>query len=331
MKKKILFIGVFTPYHSNNNLQKIAFEKAGYEVEVFDYRQEIEKIRSSIANRFSRFFFILKKFPSLLRRLFYYEPAKLSVKKMLLEKVKSSKNDLIFLSKTEELDYKIIDKLNEYASTFYYFMDPPSTAKTIEAYEYAKRATYSSATFSDVVNMFKKSGGNSKQILEGILPPDKKYENKKNIDVVFVGTLDKKRKNFIKYLKDNNINIVSYGPGTKKGPIYGDDLFKTYAESKIILNLTRIGDGFSLRIMEAMKSGSLMLSEYSKDLEKYFCRKEDLDWFESKEECLSKIKYYLNNKKEREFIANNGYNKVIKNHTWDNQIKQILKHSKLEK
>ena len=327
MNKKILFVGVFEPKHSNNNLQYNAFKEKGFEIKTFDYRKNIHKNRNKIKKKINKYLIALQFLPFPLNRIYYREKAKKKTQNKLLNLVKKEKFDLIFLSKIEELDYKIIEELNKYAPTFYYFMDPPTTSKIIKAKQYAKRCNYASATFTSVVNEFNEIGGNATQILEGV-DKGKKFNEKKTRDVIFVGSIDKKRKNIIEYIKNSGIEIEVFGPDTKNGPIYGDNLYREYAKSKIILNIARKGGGFSLRVLEAMKSGSFLLSEYAQDIEVFFTKGKELDWFGSKEECVKKIKYYLENQKEREHIALKGENKVINKHTWNNQIKQIMEHVK---
>lgn len=42
------------------------------------------------------------------------------------------------------------------------------------------------------------------------------------------------------------------------------------------------------------------------------------------EDCVDKINYYSERSKERNIIAKNGYDKVIKNHTTEKRIKKII-------
>lgn len=322
-KKKLLFVGVFSKRSSNNLPQKEEFEKAGYDVTLFDYRINFslsfyEKILWAFRRLpFSKYF----------NFLFYSTSSRLLLKKNLLKIVSKNEFDLIFLSKTEELDYRIIPELNKYSNTYYYFMDPLKTSRIIFADEYASRATFSSATFSEVVTQFKKKGANAKQIVQGIELKqfsEAKKVRKKYFDVIFAGTIDKKRKNFINYLTKHGVSVEVFGKGFKNGPIYNEDLMVEYARSKIILNLARNGTGFSVRVFEALGSGSLLLTSYVSDLNLYFSKENDLDWFSSKEECLFLIKWYLSNDSLRNEIARKGQSLVLKKFTWANQIKSII-------
>jgi len=170
--------------------------------------------------------------------------------------------------------------------------------------------------------MFNIDVGKATQILEGINAQEKK-PTKKEFDVIFVGSLDEKRRGCIESLLSAGINIQVYGPGTKNGGVYGEQLYNLYRKSRIILNITREGSGFSLRVMEAMSSGSMLLSEFSDDLKRYFIRGEHLDWYKTPQEAIRLIKKYLSNDKERERIADKGRAIVENEFTWDAQAENI--------
>jgi spore maturation protein CgeB len=73
-----------------------------------------------------------------------------------------------------------------------------------------------------------------------------------------------------------------------------------------------------------MGTGSFLLSEHCPDLENVFERGEHLDWFNEPEECVEKVRYYLDNPAERETIAETGSEYVHRNYSWENIIDRIL-------
>jgi spore maturation protein CgeB len=68
----------------------------------------------------------------------------------------------------------------------------------------------------------------------------------------------------------------------------------------------------------------LLLTEYCEDLELFFKKGEELDWFKTPQECYDKITFYLNNPKKREQIAKRGKKKAFEKFTWEKQIENIL-------
>lgn len=94
---------------------------------------------------------------------------------------------------------------------------------------------------------------------------------------------------------------------------------------KIVFQKARWGE-ITRRIFEGMACKKLVVADRlnsNKKLEELFIDGEDIVLYNSKEDALEKIKYYLHNEKEREVIANNGFNKVMSNHTTTTLISKI--------
>ena len=197
--------------------------------------------------------------------------------KDLLEKVKKNHYDLVFLSKVSGVDFHIIDEINKYSKTWYFFMDPKGRAKRMKAHKYAEKSAWASATFSDVNEFFKKHGANTIWLTQGLNKELFYFEKSvKKLDVVFVGHADRKRKKIINFLAKNNVRIACFGSGWTNKPVFTEELVKIYRSARIVLNICRPGSGFSIRVFQAMGTGSFLLSEHCSDLEKIFQRKKHL-------------------------------------------------------
>lgn len=98
-----------------------------------------------------------------------------------------------------------------------------------------------------------------------------------------------------------------------------------FHNSKININITlrSIKSGIPLRCMEILASGGFLLTNYQADFLRHFIPDEDFVYFDSKEDMLQKIDYYLNHENERAAIAESGYKKVLKYHNYDTIFKQI--------
>ena len=98
-----------------------------------------------------------------------------------------------------------------------------------------------------------------------------------------------------------------------------------FHDSKINLNITlrSIKSGIPLRCMEIMSCGGFLLTNYQSDFLKHFVMGEDFVFFESKNDLLQKIHYYLVHEDERIAIAESGYQKVLKNHSFDTIFQKI--------
>lgn len=99
-----------------------------------------------------------------------------------------------------------------------------------------------------------------------------------------------------------------------------------FHRSKINLNISlrSIKSGIPLRAFEIMGSGGFLLSNYQADFFEDFTPGVDFDYYESKEDLLQKIDYYLTHEEERAAIAKNGHDKVARGHTYRDRVREML-------
>lgn len=109
---------------------------------------------------------------------------------------------------------------------------------------------------------------------------------------------------------------------------YGQRLFEEAAEvfrkSRIVFN-TAADDDVNMRVFEALSTKSFLLTEWVDTLEELFEDGKHLVTYKTMDEAIEKAKYYLENEKEREAIAEAGHKEFIKNHTYQERIKTVLK------
>ena len=126
------------------------------------------------------------------------------------------------------------------------------------------------------------------------------------------------------YTKDPSVRF----PGiTNRGEIdYYNDMPFAFKRAKINLNITlrSIHKGIPLRAFDIMGAGGFLLTNYQPDFLLHFVPGEDFVYYESDEDLLSKIDYYLTHEEERKAIAASGHDKVAAYHTWELRLKQIL-------
>lgn len=212
--------------------------------------------------------------------------------------------------------------------------------------------TIKSGKFVDVcfqkgrINYYKNKGLNCKVLQEGYsdLLFFKQQNLKKEIDIVFAGSFYPKsnfpgtneRVSIISYLsKFYNIKVIGSGwdkiLGKKNyiGYFQLENINELYNKSKIVLNINHYNDiehYWSIRMIEGMASGSLMLTKYIPGLENYFSNHKDIVWFYSLADCMELLKFYLENNEEREKIINKSLESVSL-YKWENVIKEA--YSKL--
>lgn len=129
------------------------------------------------------------------------------------------------------------------------------------------------------------------------------------------------RKEFIEKFKSEQLHgYVGQG-------IYGEDVNRVYNESEILIDRT-IYSNIGTRIFETIGSGGFLLvnrgpipsgiDELAMDGRHF------ISYDDSYEDCLDKMKYYLNNSKERNKIATAGEIHFRKNHTYSNRLDTIF-------
>lgn len=104
------------------------------------------------------------------------------------------------------------------------------------------------------------------------------------------------------------------------------DMPKVFKCSKININMTikTIESGIPQRIYDIMGNGGFVITNYQSELLEYFVPDEDLVIYESLEDLLFKISYYLQHEDERKRIAENGYKKVKLRYTVEQRLKDII-------
>lgn len=157
-------------------------------------------------------------------------------------------------------------------------------------------------------------------------------------DVVFVGTYEPVRLEYLLYLAQNDIEIHVYGWAKKMEfvhknlifhdlHLYGNDYAGVFSCSKICLNFLRrmSRDKQTSRSIEIPACGGFMLAERSDEHLQLFKEGKEAEFFDSEEEVLIKTKHYLANENERKQVIKAGRKRCITgNFSFDNRMKEII-------
>lgn len=95
---------------------------------------------------------------------------------------------------------------------------------------------------------------------------------------------------------------------------------------EIVLQQSRYGE-ITRRIFEGMSCKKLVLADRldsSTKIQELFIDGEDIVFYDDENDCLNKIVYYSNNQEEAKRIAENGYKKVLENHTQKQRVDFII-------
>ena len=112
---------------------------------------------------------------------------------------------------------------------------------------------------------------------------------------------------------------------------YYDLMPLVFKNSKINLNITlrSIQTGIPLRCFDIFGAGGFLLTNYQADLFDYFTPGEDFDFYDSEDNLIAKIEYYLSHDKERCEIAENAYKKVKNYHTYRDRLELMLETAEI--
>lgn len=107
---------------------------------------------------------------------------------------------------------------------------------------------------------------------------------------------------------------------------YYAEMPMVFKKSRINLNISlrSIKSGIPLRAFDIMGNGGFLLSNYQEDFLENFTPGVDFVYYESEEDLLQKIDYYLTHEEERRAIAKNGHDKVAKAHTYRDRVRKML-------
>ena len=147
-------------------------------------------------------------------------------------------------------------------------------------------------------------------------------------DVSFIGALYPHRNEFFQKLSNLGIAINLFG---KAGGQYipFEDMVRIFSESKINLNLCGSYASAAIKqikahIYEITMSGGFLLTEYAPHIEDYFEIGKEIVVFDGVEDAVQKIEYYLNHDDERKEIAKAGYERALRDHTWNCRFRELF-------
>jgi spore maturation protein CgeB len=200
------------------------------------------------------------------------------------------------------------------------------------------------------VENFRKRGLASEVLKAAFDPAIKRFlEDSKTIEVSFIGGLSKtthsRRVAGLEHLVRKGIDMKIFGYGLAKpksflsflrpsleknfcGDIWGIEMYRTLNRSKISLNFhIDVGRNMNenMRLYEATGCGTLLMTENTPDLKDKFKDGEEVVSYDSFDDLIDKITYYLRHDAEREEISRNGQRACLERHGYDKRIRDFEK------
>lgn len=265
---------------------------------------------------------------------FHYGYKLVAYNNIILAKADSHNPDFVFLYRCYNIWPSTVKKLKE--KGFFIFTynndDPFSGTPNLGFYRNFHRIL----PLSDVNYVYRKKNINDYESVGAknirVLLPY--YIEKNNfredcedtIPLAFLGHYENDgRDKFIKALVDANVPVTVFnGSDWEKAPLYesikdaikpgkrGKEYNHTINECLVTLVfLSKLNsDTYTRRCFEIPATQTLMLSEYTDDLNEMFPADECAVYFKNEEELVAKCKHLLENPDEIKRIASNGYNRL---------------------
>ena len=146
---------------------------------------------------------------------------------------------------------------------------------------------------------------------------------KKDIDVSFLGQAYGNRPELFE-----GTDVLCWGNGWRNGILTFQDMATVMSHSKISISPVMRPDGlknFTARPFEIAASKTLILQEECDWIDKFFIPEKEVVIYKDKPDMLEKISYYLTHERERCQITTAGYNRFLKDHTWESRFREIFK------
>jgi spore maturation protein CgeB len=167
-------------------------------------------------------------------------------------------------------------------------------------------------------------------------------------DVTFVGQPHGDRREVIDRLRAAGYNVECWGFGWPAGRLDHEAMVRVFSSSRINLNLSNSSDPdkrlrarayrFVKRIKESGPrrsqikgrtfevpgSGGFLLTDQVAHLEDYFELDRELGVFDSTDDLVERIGWWLEHPDERSAAAEAGYRRVLAEHTYDHRFEEIF-------
>ncbi len=249
------------------------------------------------------------------------------------------KADLLFFH-GRDISYELLTRVKERMPAVMYFDDclkGISRSNFEELIKLARQADIMYLTNRGEIPQYQKHGVNAKFVTGGC-DPDAHYKVEKpgkfyQSEVAFIGKVNTPERTECMLEVGKHFDLKLWGRGWEKvglhsqmKDVYAAEYRKICAGAKIILGWNidpTIDLYFSNRTWYTLGCGGFLLTAYSPSLEELFCRKRELDWFETIEECCEKISYYLQHDQERKKIAEAGYHLAHNKYSYADLVKKI--------
>jgi hypothetical protein len=151
-----------------------------------------------------------------------------------------------------------------------------------------------------------------------------------DIDVSFIGVAYGFRVSIVEYLRKHGVKVLPFGPGWGTRAVWRDEQVRIINRSKINLGMGGIGYSERLTTVKTRDfeipgaGGGLYLTTFNPDLAGHFVVGQEIVCYQSRDEMLELIRFYLAHPAEAREIARRGRERCLREHRWLHRYRAVL-------
>ena len=163
----------------------------------------------------------------------------------------------------------------------------------------------------------------------------RRVSDEKKYDISFVGQPHGSRRKLIASLHTAGIDVPCFGYGWPAGRVSHERMIEIFSTSRLNLNpsnssTTTDEPQIKGRVFEVPGCGGLLLTEPAAYLDHYLEPDRECVVYESGDDLVDKIRYYLAHEEERKAVELAGEARVLRDHTYDARFAAIFTAMGLE-
>ena len=261
-----------------------------------------------------------------------------SLQARLAQAITAHRPDLVLVFKGGLLDPEVIGTLRNGSSARWvnWFPDGPHlldlSLRIGRAYDH--RFIFDSS----MVEAHRAIGQSAEYLAEGFDPdyhrplPDPAWPRAR---IAYVGSTEPYRSGALAAV--SMFSPAVWGPGTARGPLYGEDFVRAFSNADIALNIHqffgeppeqgRYGTGANRRVFELAGIGTVQLCDAKADIARHFEPDREIVLFDHPDALRDKAEWLLSRPDRRRATAAAARERALREHTWRHRLEQLLDRS----
>ncbi len=153
---------------------------------------------------------------------------------------------------------------------------------------------------------------------------------KKDVEVSFVGMRYGMREALVEFLRSHGVDVQVWGLKWPRGALPIAEVPQVIARSKVCLGVSSIGftwgvTGPKMRDYDVTMAGGCYVTQHSAELCEHFVPGREIDTYTSFEECLRKVRLYVNRPDLAAEMGRAARARCMRDHTWEGRFEKMLR------